>query len=74
MKIVVKNKWTYLWLLTCLIAIVKFVIYDLTFLQDNILTFILQLIISSFIALIGIYFFIKFNTRSKWLNPDHPQK
>ncbi len=71
--IVVVNKATYLFLLTIPASILKIIFYDMQYL-DYLLEFGTQLFISLMIAIIGVYFFIKFNTRSHWMNPDHPSK
>ncbi len=73
MKLIVVNKWTYLFLLLPVIGIIKLFLYDIQFL-DNILNFGYQLFISILIAIVGIYFFVKFNSRSQWMNPDHPKE
>lgn len=75
--IVVKNKITYLWLLSIPVGIIK-IIYDVN--QDlmgassNVTQFIYNTFISIIIILIGIYLFIKLNSYSAWLNPNHPKK
>lgn len=74
MKIIVTNKLTYLWLITPLIAVIKFLGYDLLFLHTSILTFGFQLLLSMIIAFIGVYFFISFNSYSNWTNPNHPKE
>lgn len=67
--IVVKNKWTYLWLALVVIAIIKFIVLDLN--SSNIIQ---DIFVSILIALLGIYMFVKLNSRSNWMNPDHPTK
>lgn len=71
--IVVVNKATYLFLLTIPASILKIFFYDINYL-GNLLEFGTQLFISLMIAVVGIYFFIRFNTQSYWMNPDHPSK
>lgn len=73
MKLVVVNKWTYLYLLLPVVGVIKFLIYDISLFATNIANFGYHLFISILISVIGIGFFIKFNTRSHWMNPDHPE-
>ena len=73
MKLFVVNKWTYLYLLLPVVGVIKFLIYDISLFTTNIAYFGYHLFISILISVIGIFFFIKFNTRSHWMNPDHPE-
>lgn len=74
--LVVTNKWTYL-LLACIpVGIIK-IIYDysqaFTASEAHVSQFVSDTFISLLIILIGSILFIKFNTRSAWMNPDHPK-
>lgn len=69
--IIVTEKWTYALLGVVGIAILKFLFYDL--MLADIYEKIPQIIFSFIIALCGLYFFIRLNTWSEWLNPNHPR-
>lgn len=64
---VVKNKLTYIYLLISILGCAV-LFYKIAQSDYNHLFIVISVI------LIGIYFFIKFNTRSRYLNPDHPIK
>lgn len=66
--IVVKNKWTYLLLLLVPVALIKFIAFD--FKSGSVIE---NAFVSFLIGFIGIYLFIKMNSHSNWLNPDHPK-
>lgn len=74
--LIVTNKWTYLLLLTIPLGLIK-IIYDYTnsilISNPNISQFIFDTFISILIIAIGIIFFIKMNTHSNWMNPNHPK-
>lgn len=65
--IIVTNKWTYLLLLSIPIGLGKILIYDIP--EKN----VGEIFISLMIVIIGIYFFVRFNSYSAWMNPDHPK-
>lgn len=73
--VVVVNKATYLLLLTVPVGIIK-IIYDamecFQVSPPNLMQFIYDTFISLIIIVIGVSLFFKFNTRSAWMNPDHP--
>lgn len=73
--LVVTSKWSYLLLLSVPIGIVKIILdYNEAFsmANPNVLQFVYNTFVSLLIILIGVIMFIKLNTRSAWLNPDHP--
>lgn len=75
--IIVTNKLTYVWLLSIPIGIAKF-IYDYqsyTMMEtQNIMQLGYDTFVSLIIMTIGVGFFIKFNTYSAWMNPNHPKE
>ena len=76
MKIVVTNKLTYLCLLSVPVGIIK-IIYDYITLskQENFMPqFAYETFISLIILIIGVVAFIKLNTYSAYLNPNHPKE
>lgn len=74
--LIVTNKWTYLLLLTIPMGIIKIIFdYNNTIhVSNNVTQFVYDTFISIIIIIIGIILFIKFNTHSNWINPDHPKK
>lgn len=74
--LVVTSKWTYL-LLACIPAgIIKTIIdYSQAFTasEAHVSQFVSDTFISLLITLIGTILFVKLNTRSAWMNPDHPE-
>ena len=70
--IIVKNKITYLFLLVVPIGIAKILLYDVGSLP-NISELVFNIFVSIMLMIIGISFFVKFNTYSYILNPDHPK-
>lgn len=76
MKIVVTNKLTYLFLLSVPVGIIK-IIYDYITLskQENFMSqFAFETFISLIILILGVVAFIKLNTYSAYLNPNHPKE
>ncbi|MCI5772966.1 MAG: hypothetical protein MR210_00200 [Erysipelotrichaceae bacterium] len=69
--IIVTNKWTYLFLVTIIIGVCKILFYDLTF--TNMADIGFQIFVSLMIMAVGVYFFVRFNSYSPWMNPDHPK-
>lgn len=69
--IIVKNKLTYLLLLTVPVGLLKIFLYDINL--DNYMNVLEQIFLSIIIVLIGVYLFIRFNSYSHWFNPDHPK-
>lgn len=69
--ITVTNKYTYFLLLTIPVAIIKIIFYDLK--QINISDIGFQIFLSIIIAILGIYFFVRLNSYSLWMNPNHPK-
>lgn len=69
--IVVVNKWTYLFLLGIPVGLIKLFCYDLTLLP-NAAAMWTQIFITAMIVVVCVYFFIRFNTYSHWMNPNHP--
>ena len=65
----VQNKYTYLFLLTIPVAILKIVLFD--FNAERIDFY--GIFVSIMILNIGIYLFIRFNTYSHFYNPQHPK-
>ena len=83
-EIMKKNKWlimvnkkTYLFLLSIPIALL-YIVYDATntFTRSNpnITDFLSRMGIALFLVMICVIFFVKFNTYSHWMNPDHPKQ
>lgn len=72
-NVVVVNKATYLFLCLIPVAVIKVIFYDLKYL-DYLLYFGTQLFLSGMIAVLGLYFFIRFNTYSHLMNPNHPKE
>lgn len=74
--IIVKNKWTYLWLLTIPAGIIK-IIFDyqasMAVSIPNMAQFGFDTFVSLIIMIIGIVLFVKMNSYSHWMNPDHPK-
>lgn len=74
-RLIVTKKWTYLLLATVPLGIIKF-IYDYTqyFIASKIslAQFGYETFVSILIILIGVILFVKMNTRSAWMNPNHP--
>ena len=64
----VQNKYTYLFLLTIPIGILKMILMGFR-LGFNLPEFVSSLVIMN----IGVYFFVRFNTYSHFYNPDHPK-
>ncbi len=64
---VIKNKLTYLWVVAAIIIFIKLA-FDIT--QNN-YDKVLMLVM---LEVMCIYCFIKLNSRSSYLNPDHPKK
>lgn len=75
-RVVVTSKWSYLLLLTISFGIIK-MIYDyqnvFSVANPNALQFVYDTFVTVLIIAIGIILFIKFNTHSNWINPDHPK-
>ena len=76
-EIVVKNKLTYLWLISVPVGIGK-LIYDYINAfgkngTNNIAQFGLDAMISILILILGVIIFFKLNIYSNWMNPDHPK-
>lgn len=69
--LIVKNKYTYLCLLSISIGVLKLILYDFTFLP-HILQVGTEVMISIIIMIVGVYLFLRFNTFSVLFNPDHP--
>lgn len=69
--LIVTNKLTYLLFLTVPIGLLKMFLYDIKF--DDMVNMITQIFISIIIAFLGIYFFIKLNSYSEWMNHNHPK-
>lgn len=74
--LIVEDKKTYLLLLSVPLAIF-FIAYD-TFNTFNnqkpdTIQFITDVALACFLVLICIIFFVKLNTYSHWMNPDHPK-
>ena len=74
--LIVINKKTYLFLLSIPIALI-YIVYDAvnTFAVNDpdIGSFISRTGIVLLLVLICIIFFVKFNTYSHWMNPNHPK-
>lgn len=74
--IIVENKATYLFLLVFPIGISK-IIYDSIQTFGNKQMTVADYGFSVFLMVIlmigGLYFFVKFNTYSAWMNPNHPK-
>ncbi len=74
--LIVTNKWTYLWLLSIPVGTIKMIFdYQETMMikNPNLVQFFYDSILSLFIIIIGIIIFIKMNTYSHWMNPNHPK-
>lgn len=74
--LVVTSKWSYLLLLSIPIGIVKIVFdYQTTMMisKPNLVQFLYDSVVSVLIIIIGIILFIKMNTYSHWINPNHPK-
>lgn len=74
--IVVKNKKTYLLLLSIPAALIYIIIHAVhVFSQPNpvVMDFVSDTVLVLFLVLICVIFFIKFNTYSHWMNPNHPK-
>ena len=65
----VQNKYTYLFLLTIPVAILKIVLFDFDAERIDFYGIFVSLMILN----IGIYLFIRFNTYSHFYNPQHPK-
>ena len=65
----VQNKYTYLFLLTIPVAILKIVLFDFNAERIDFYGIFVSLMILN----IGIYLFIRFNTYSHFYNPQHPK-
>lgn len=68
--IVVKDKRTYLFLLSIVIGLLKIFFLDINSagVQYG------DVFVSIMIMLVGIYMFVRVNTYSHFYNPDHPKK
>ena len=67
--IVVTNKWTYLWLVVAVGAILKIPFYDI---QSGVVN-AGGIFVSLMIAAVCAYVFIRMNTYNEFYNPDHPK-
>lgn len=65
----VTNKYTYLFLVTIPIAILKICLFDIRTTKIN----FYNIFVSIMLLNIGIYLFIRFNTYSHFYNPQHPK-
>ena len=65
----IQNKYTYLFLLTIPVAILKIVLFDFNTERIDFYGIFVSLMILN----IGIYLFIRFNTYSHFYNPQHPK-
>lgn len=75
-RIVVTSKWSYLLLLSIPFGILKMIFdYQNVFsvANPNVIQFVYDTFISVLIITIGVIMFIKLNTHSNWMNPDHPK-
>lgn len=74
--IIVTNKKTYLFLaltLAALAFVVGDAVYTFVFARGTLESFLGNCFICAMIGIIGIYFFVRFNTYSHFYNPDHPK-
>lgn len=67
----VTNKYTYLLLLTVPLALVKIFMYDIHL--EGIANIVTQVFLSIIVGYLGVHFFVKLNTYSNWMNPNHPK-
>lgn len=66
--LIVTNKWTYIWLVLAVCAILKIPFYDLQA-ESNYSGAVESLLF----AVVCGYLFIRINTYSEFWNPDHPK-
>lgn len=67
----VTNKRTYLCFILPLIGLLKIICYDIGLANEPMNT-AKEIMISLLLGLIGIYLFVRMNSYSHLMNPDHP--
>ena len=75
-RLFVEEKWTYFLLLSVPFALIKTgfdLMNSLNVTPFPMGEFLMQTFISLMILVIGVSLFVKMNTYSAWLNPDHPR-
>lgn len=70
-NLVVVNKLTYLLLALIPAGLAKIVLFDLK--QKTNGDIFWSIVVSVIMMFFGLYFFVKVNSYSHWLNPNHPK-